>query len=148
MPPILAVHYRLAPRYGAELLRQAELLARERPWLRVIGGRKVVEFQPQGADKGRAVADFLAEPPFAGRIPVYAGDDTTDEDGFRAVNERGGLSIKVLNAETPRHEASAARFRLTSVPALHRWLGDVADRLDPRGGTASFARVLSVKALS
>src|SRR5215472_2079439 len=78
----LALHYRLAPAYAASVCRLARRLAAEEPRLRVILGRKVVEFQPRGSDKGAAIAAFLAEPPFAGRRPVYAGDDATDEDGF------------------------------------------------------------------
>ncbi len=137
----LALHYRLAPAYAASVCRHARRLAAEEPQLRVIFGRKVVEFQPRGSDKGSAIAAFLAEPPFAGRRPVYAGDDATDEDGFAMVNRLGGLSIKVLNGER-RAPASAAQFQLRSVAALHRWLGAV-DRalalalLPTREGTAA-----------
>ena len=142
----LAVHYRSAPHYGAPLLRYAQRIARTEPELRVITGRKVVEFQPRGADKGRAVMDFLAEPPFAGRRPVYAGDDATDEDGFAAVNEIGGISIRIAASET-RARDSRARYALASVEALHRWLRAVAERLaslnnDAHSGTAAFHRVL------
>jgi trehalose 6-phosphate phosphatase len=137
----LALHYRLAPAYAASVCRLARRLAAEEPQLRVIFGRKVVEFQPRGSDKGAAIAAFLAEPPFAGRRPVYAGDDATDEDGFAMVNHRGGLSIKVQNGER-RTVASAAQFQLRSVAALHRWLGAVDHALSPahlptREGTAA-----------
>lgn len=137
----LALHYRLAPAYAASVCRHARRLAAEEPQLRVIFGRKVVEFQPRGSDKGAAIAAFLAEPPFAGRRPVYAGDDATDEDGFAMVNRLGGLSIKVLNGER-RAQPSAAQFQLRSVAALHRWLGAVDRALAPghlptREGTAA-----------
>ena len=94
----------------------------------------MVEFVPCGSDKGAAIADFLAEPPFAGRLPVYAGDDTTDEDGFAAVNRLGGLSIKIANPEGRGRSTSQARHRLPSIAALHTWLAALAERLDP-GGT-------------
>jgi trehalose 6-phosphate phosphatase len=127
----LAVHYRRAPHYGATVCRFARELAAAEPRLRLIEGRKVVELVPRGSDKGEAIAEFLAEPPFAGRIPVYAGDDTTDEDGFVAVNRLGGLSIKVANPEGRGRHGSAARYRLPSIAKLHGWLAALAERLEP-----------------
>jgi len=123
----LALHYRLAPAQGPRLRRLAQRIAAAEPDLRVIDGRKVVEFQPRGTDKGRAIAAFLAEPPFAGRIPVFAGDDATDEDGFAAVERYGGIAIRIANAEAK--STRATQYRLPSVAALHRWLGGVADAL-------------------
>ncbi len=123
----LALHYRLVPEQGAALRRLAQSIASAEPGLRVIDGRKVMEFQPRGRDKGRAIAAFLAEPPFAGRMPIFAGDDATDEDGFAEVERRGGMSIRIANAEA--RSAPAARYRLPSVAALHRWLKGVADAL-------------------
>jgi len=127
----LALHYRLAPRYGAAVCQRAREIAAAEPRLRLIEGRKVVEFVPRGSDKGKAIGEFLAEPPFAGRVPVYAGDDTTDEDGFAAVNRLGGLSIQVANPEARGRHGSAARYRLPSVASLRGWLGAVAERLNP-----------------
>ena len=51
----------------------------------------VVEVKAIGGDKGAAVADFLREKPFAGRRPVFVGDDMTDEDAFVLVNARDGI---------------------------------------------------------
>jgi trehalose 6-phosphate phosphatase len=127
----LALHYRLAPHYAATVCQRARELAAAEPQLRLIEGRKVVELVPRGSDKGAAIADFMAEPPFAGRMPVYAGDDTTDEDGFAAVNRLGGLSIKVANPETRGARGTQARHRLPSIATLHTWLAALAERLDP-----------------
>ena len=77
----------------------------------------VVEVRPRGADKGTAIENFMAEPPFTGRIPVFAGDDATDEPAFAAVNRLRGVSIRV-GADT----STAARYALPTVGALHRWL--------------------------
>jgi trehalose 6-phosphate phosphatase len=126
----LALHYRRAPHYGASVSRHARELAAAEPRLRLIEGRKVVELVPRGSDKGDAIAEFLAEPPFAGRVPVYAGDDTTDEDGFIAVNRLGGISIKVANPEGRGRPGTAARYRLSSIAKLHGWLAAVAERLE------------------
>ena len=126
----LALHYRLAPHYAAAVCQRAREIAAAEPRLRLIEGRKVVEFVPGGSDKGAAIADFLAEPPFTGRMPVYAGDDTTDEDGFAAVNRLGGLSIRVANPEARGGRGTQARHRLPSIAALHAWLTALAERLD------------------
>jgi len=129
----IALHYRLAPRYGGAAARFVRHLAAERPELRLIKGRKVLECVPRGTNKGLAITAFLAEPPFLGRRPVYAGDDTTDEDGFAAVNAVGGVSIRVTDGSLARDRhmvsASAANYCIPSVTAFHHWLERVADRL-------------------
>ena len=56
--------------------------------------------------------------------PVFVGDDTTDEYGFRVVNEMGGDSVKVGDG------TSAARWRLENVQAVHAWLADILARSD------------------
>ncbi len=84
-------------------------------------GKFVIEVKPSGKDKGDAIADFLAEPPFAGRQPVFLGDDLTDEAGFKIVNRLGGHSIKVGPG------ISRARWRLFDAAAVRRWLAEYAD---------------------
>jgi trehalose 6-phosphate phosphatase len=60
--------------------------------------------------------------PFEGRLPVFVGDDVTDEYGFAAVNELGGMSIRVGGAA-----GSAAKWQLTDVADLRAWLKAAAD---------------------
>ena len=68
--------------------------------------------------------DLMREPPFAGRQPVFAGDDTTDETGFAVVQRQaGGIAIKVGAGP------SQALHRLGSPAAVHVWLGAARDRL-------------------
>ena len=56
------------------------------------------EIRPAGVDKGTAVEALMAEPPFAGRLPVFVGDDVTDLDGIAAANRLGGLGLMVPDA--------------------------------------------------
>jgi trehalose 6-phosphate phosphatase len=115
----LALHYRLAPDAAEAVDRLAERLAAESEGaLRLQRGKMVVELLPAGRDKGRAIADLLALSDFAGRVPVFVGDDVTDEAGFHAVNERGGLSVRV----GPPARATAAQHRLADIVFLQAWL--------------------------
>ena len=45
--------------------------------------------------KGKAITALMSEEPYRRRIPVFAGDDVTDEDGFRAVEAMGGIPLRV-----------------------------------------------------
>jgi trehalose 6-phosphate phosphatase len=116
----LALHYRNAPLAEA-VAREAtqRLVAEHADAYMLQPGKMVYEIKPKNVDKGRALSAFLDEPPFAGRMPVFAGDDLTDEKGFAVVNARGGLSIKVGAGET------AARARVESVGAFLAWLSSI-----------------------
>ena len=63
---------------------------------------------------------MMHEAPFAGRRPVMIGDDTTDEDAFRAANRLDGLTVKVGAGDT------VAQYRLASVEAVHKYLKELA----------------------
>src|SRR6201996_3029330 len=116
----LALHYRNAPDREAVAREATSRLVADYPGAYVLQpGKMVYEIKPKDVDKGRALRAFLDEPPFAGRKPVFAGDDLTDEKGFAVVNETGGVSIKVGGGDT------IARTRLDSVSALHAWLAAV-----------------------
>jgi len=113
----LALHYRNAPEHeGAARAATEKLVAEYADAYVLQPGKMVYEIKPKDVDKGRAVRAFLGEPPFAGRRPVFAGDDLTDEKGFAVVNAHDGLSIKVGAGDT------AARTRVESVDALLGWL--------------------------
>lgn len=112
-PVSVAVHYRGNPSREHEICAIAARIVRPRPQLKCLSGRKIVEILPHGVDKGQAIARLLQTPPFHGRIPVFAGDDVTDEDGLAAVNAMGGVSIKIgpgVSAATYGFE-TGARFR-------------------------------------
>ncbi len=114
----LALHYRDAPQLEDPAVAAArEAAARAGGELEVQRGKMVVELRPAGATKAQAVAAFLGEAPFAGRRPLFIGDDLTDEPAFELVNRRRGLSVLV-----GPERATAARARLADVAAVHDWL--------------------------
>lgn len=96
----LALHYRQAPELEDECLRAMQSAVDASPGIVLLRGKMVAEAKPGGASKGRAIEDFLREPPFAGRTPVFIGDDVTDEAGFSTVQRLGGLGIKVGDGAT------------------------------------------------
>lgn len=118
----LALHYRHAPtaREAAENLARALLhVAGKRYALQ--HGDHVIELKPAGADKGRAFDLLMAEPPFRGRTPWMLGDDLTDEDAFRRVNARGGVSV-VVGVRRP----TEAQYALDDPASVRAWLHDLA----------------------
>lgn len=120
----LAVHYRHAPHLGAELgARLAELLE-EHPGLMLLPGRDVWEVKDAVLSKGSAVSLFLDQPAFAGRRPVFIGDDRTDEDGFRVVEQAGGLALPV----GPLARFWPGRACFPDADAVRGWLAAFAER--------------------
>ncbi|MFQ5635482.1 MAG: trehalose-phosphatase [Gammaproteobacteria bacterium] len=120
----MALHYRQAPQLEDELRAAlVEISAKLGPDFILQNGKMVLELRPACATKGTAIARFMAEAPYAGRRPVFIGDDITDEDAFRMVNDIGGYSVKVGN-----RECSAARYELANVDAVRNWLMPLANR--------------------
>jgi trehalose 6-phosphate phosphatase len=128
----IALHWREAPEAGAAArVLMAALHDAAQGRLALVEGKMVAELVPAGRDKGWAIERLCEAPPFAGRVPVFLGDDVTDEAGFSAVNRRGGISIRVGGEGT----ASAARHRLADPRAVEAWLAALAQRLEAaRGG--------------
>jgi trehalose 6-phosphate phosphatase len=96
----LALHYRQAPELEALCLSAMQEAVEQSPGVTLLQGKMVVEAKPSGATKGRAIEAFLQEAPFAGRTPLFVGDDITDEVGFAAVQRLGGLGVKVGEGAT------------------------------------------------
>ena len=119
-----ALHYRRAVQYEDEVMQLAYSLVERFPTLALQPGKCVVEIKPQGVDKGAAIQTFMGEAPFAGRIPVFIGDDLTDEKGFLAVNALQGISVKVGEG------SSQARYRLKGVNEVHAWLEQIKLQLE------------------
>jgi trehalose 6-phosphate phosphatase len=68
----------------------------------------------------------MAEPPFRGRVPVFVGDDLTDEFGFAAANAAGGWSVQVGS-----REPSQAQYQLARPADVHAWLRHNLSPPDP-----------------
>ena len=111
-----ALHFR-----GAEEKREATIaFARDfaqRHDVTVTTGKGVAELVHHGATKFGAVEAFMQVAPFAGAMPVFIGDDVTDEDGFAGAIEFGGFGVAVGDRISEK-----ARYRLESVTAVHNWL--------------------------
>jgi trehalose 6-phosphate phosphatase len=93
----LAVHYRLNPE-AAPWLRETlqELIVATPSWgVELLEAHCAFELKLPSFNKGKSIAQFLSEPPFHGRRPVFIGDDTTDEAGFAEVQARGGQAYSV-----------------------------------------------------
>jgi len=112
----VAVHFRQAPELADEVRREAEAIAAD-TGLRLQLGDMVAELCTPGFDKGSAVRAFLREAPFLAALPVFVGDDLTDENGFRAARAVGGVSVLVGPSR-----ATAADLRLEDVAAVRAWL--------------------------
>jgi len=119
---VIALHYRSVPERGREVLKIAELVASGLgSQFGVLMGKCVVEIRPRHLTKGSAIRQLMERAPFRDRIPIFAGDDTTDEDAFEVVNGLGGISLRV-GEEIP----TAAKFRLATPDQLRGWLLEVA----------------------
>ncbi|NNE38306.1 MAG: trehalose-phosphatase, partial [Gammaproteobacteria bacterium] len=79
----IAIHYRQAQEHRDELEIFLEACMKKIGMnFHLQSGKMVYEIKPHGKDKGSAIQEFIIEQPFIGRLPVFIGDDVTDEDGF------------------------------------------------------------------
>lgn len=121
----LAMHFRRAPQLEPVVERALGEIALQTAGEFVLQkGKMVLELVPHGKNKGGAIAEYMRGPPFAGRTPVFLGDDVTDEHAFGLVNQLGGHSVKVGPGP------SAARYRLADAAQVRNWLGGYADWLE------------------
>ena len=123
----IALHYRQAPELAAECIATMQAAVEQSPGLTLLKGKMVVEAKPGGASKGAAIEAFMAEAPFAGRTPVFVGDDITDEVGFATVQRMQGLGVKVGEGASVAFAriASPAEFREQLLSAVAAKAGKV-----------------------
>lgn len=93
----MALHYRLALEHGLSVVDDVFRVCRAYPpeTFELLTGKAVIEVKSVGFNKGTAVRELMTYPPFAGRAPIFVGDDTTDEAAFEVVPEFNGFSISV-----------------------------------------------------
>ena len=112
----VGLHYRKAPEHGEEAHKMMGDLLSHRDDLVLMSGKMIYELKEKGVHKGQGVDTLMALKPFAGRRPIFVGDDVTDEDGFRAVQAHGGVGIKVGEGDTE------AAQRVAGLRDIHDWL--------------------------
>lgn len=118
-----SVHYRLVARRKLRILKR--IFTRiTKPYLdsgkiKIVRGKKVLEIRPNiDWDKGKAVLWIIdALKPKGGALPIYLGDDETDEDAFRALRGKG---ITILVSNSPRK--SNAEYFLKNVDEVKAFL--------------------------
>jgi trehalose 6-phosphate phosphatase len=95
----VVAHFRNAPQ-DADLVEGLvrDLVARDPEAFEALPGKMVVEIRRRSVNKGRAVHKLMQMEPFHGRKPVFVGDDVTDEDGFEAAVELGGIGLHVAKS--------------------------------------------------
>ncbi len=117
----ISVHYRLVAQQDFPVVqREVERILEEHPGLRKTEGKKVFELRPNIPwDKGKAVNGILDALNFdvSQHVAIYIGDDTTDEDAFRVIQDKG---FGILVAETPK--PSGAKFFVKDTPAVRQVL--------------------------
>ncbi|GLQ08445.1 trehalose 6-phosphate phosphatase [Devosia yakushimensis] len=121
----VALHFRQAPELEDVCRHAMEEAVNSVTDFTLVAGKMVIEARPRSMSKGTALRAFMQEEPFLGRTPIFIGDDTTDEDGFIAAQELGGVGIKLGEGET------SARMRIANVASVHallQGLGDIVAR--------------------
>ena len=120
----IAVHYRKVEEKKAEQVKKAvEEVARAHQKLRQSGGKKIFELQPEmDWHKGKALMWLLDKLDLDKHdvVPIYIGDDVTDEDAFRTLTSKG---IGVVVMDPPRD--TSADFRLKDPDEVRIFLNKI-----------------------
>jgi trehalose 6-phosphate phosphatase len=113
-----ALHYRAVPAAGEKLSRALTEMLHGCGDFELLPAHMLWEVRPRGADKGKAVAGLMEWPPFRGRLPVFVGDDVTDEAGIAAAQAMRGVGLRVQEAFG---DAAGVRAWLGAIAALGDW---------------------------
>jgi trehalose 6-phosphate phosphatase len=116
----VSLHYRKRPDLEEQCRALAEEMAAIDQRCHLQPGKMVFEIKMDAHTKADAVEEFMQEAPFLARRPLFAGDDITDEDGFRVVARLNGISIKVGSGPT------IAANRAPTIQKFWAWLEEAA----------------------
>lgn len=121
-PHGVGLHYRADPALRGFVEDAMAQLAASFPGMALQPAKMAMELRPAGIGKDGALARLIGLDGFAGRMPVYAGDDLTDEAAMAEAQARGGMGIKIGEGET------IAQYHLPNPAALARWLDQALGR--------------------
>ena len=124
-PTGVVLHFRRKPELRGAAYHMLDATLQEFGGFHIHHSKMAFEIRPDGVGKENAVQTLMAEAPFAGRRPVYFGDDVTDEIALEWVREQGGVSVKVGDGQT------AATCRLGSPADVREALGRQVAGLAP-----------------
>lgn len=105
----IALHFREHPELQQVAYQIILKLNEKYPDLRLNSGKCVYELILKNASKGSAIQKIYQHFALQSSIPIFLGDDLTDESGFDVINQLNGISIKVGDGETQ------AKFRIKDI---------------------------------
>jgi len=119
----LALHYRLAPHAEKAIYEAVSLIRADLPNapIEVLPGKCVCEIKHSGFTKATGVRELMTRAPFRGRLPIFIGDDVTDESVFAIMPDFGGLAFSVGR----RAQGVAGHF--DEPRDVRAWLAHLAD---------------------
>ena len=126
----LVLHFRAHPDQELRAKSLAKAAADDLDSLDVVPGHSIFEIRQRDITKANAVRRFMRRAPFAGRIPIFVGDDVTDEDGMHEAAAHGGFGVKIGAGRT------RASFRLPDSHTVHGWLSRLIEIGEPAGTPA------------
>ncbi|MEI4485325.1 trehalose-phosphatase [Frigidibacter sp. MR17.14] len=113
-----ALHFRARPEAEPEVRAFVEAVLAGEPGLELQPAKMAFELRPKGATKDAALAAVAHLPPLAGRLPVFLGDDATDEPAIAWAARAGGFGVKIGCGE------SVAAHRLSGPAEVLGWLAE------------------------
>lgn len=122
----IALHYRKAPKQGIGLVhdvKHAYEAWADKPSFELLAGKAVLEIKFADFNKGSGVRELMNVPPFYGRLPIFIGDDRTDEDAFVVMPEFNGRAMSVGKRIPGIHD------HFSSPAEVRQWLEVLADKV-------------------